>query len=100
MALTEAKLKDLLDKDFHVLFDDHVAVWTDLATAAYDHAQTRISSTPEPRPDDIALVLIPMLEVNNTLRDHQDQYRAKPKRWVEYFADYVIDRIYVNPQTG
>lgn len=100
MALTESKLKDLQEKGFDGLFDDHVTVWTERAAVAFDHAQNYISSTDDPRPDDIAQVLIPMLEVDDTLRDYQNNNGAKAKRWVQCFAEYIIDRIYTNPGGG
>lgn len=97
MALTESKLKDLQDKAFDDLYTDHKAVWDGLVTAARNHAQQYITNNAPPRPDDIALALIPMLEVNDVLREHQDLNRAKPRRWVQYFAEYVIDQAVINP---
>jgi hypothetical protein len=47
-------------------------VETRLAKTARAHAKANITGGKEPRPDDIAKALYPMLEVNTNLRAHQD----------------------------
>jgi hypothetical protein len=44
------------------------------------------------RPDDVAKVLEPILEVNEDLRDYLSENKLKQKYWVSYFTDLVIDR--------
>ena len=100
MALTELKLKDLIAKKFDDLYGGHQATWVELAQIAYEHAKAHITGGAEPRPDDIAKVLIPMLQVNDTLRAHQEFHSARPSRWVQWFAEYVIDLAIVNPAGG
>ena len=92
MALTESKIRDLEDKLFDELFDEHEATWTDLAGSARDHAKDYITGGNEPRPDDVSKILVPMLEVNEALRKHQEDNHARAKRYVEWFTEYVIDK--------
>jgi hypothetical protein len=33
-----------------------------------------------------------MLEVNQELRDHQEEVHARYKHYREYFGDYIIDQ--------
>jgi hypothetical protein len=92
MALTEKKIKDLEDKDFHTLYDDHKERWTKLAKTAQKHARDNITDGNEPRPDDVSKALYPMLEVNKVLRAHQETNKARGKRYIDWFVEYVIDK--------
>jgi hypothetical protein len=89
MGLTESKIKDLQDKGFDKLYEKHHRAWSAMVTSAIDFAKKNVS--PDPRPDDILKVLLPMLEVNQQLRDHQEEVHARYKRFREYFGDYIID---------
>lgn len=56
------------------------------------NAKDNITGGKDPRPDDVAKALFPMLEVNEKLRGHQEDNKARAKRYVEWFVEYVIDR--------
>ena len=92
MALTEKKIQDLGDKDFDKLYDNKKAAWTALAKTAQKHAKENICGGKEPRPDDVAKALIPMMEINEALRNHQEDNKARGKRYIEWFVEYVIDK--------
>ena len=92
MALTEAKIKDLVAKKFDRLLDNEWNQWSIMAEAAYGHAQEFITDGRIPRPDDVAKVLLPMLEVDERLRRHQEDNYARAKRFTEWFTEYVIDK--------
>jgi hypothetical protein len=92
MALTEAKIKDLTDKKFDELYDQHEAVWDALAANAHAFAMTNITPGKEPRPDDIAGVLHPVLKAHDALRDHQEDNKAKASRFALMFTEYVVDK--------
>ena len=94
MGLTEAKIKDLHDKKFDKLFDKHKADWVKMANNAFDFAKKNIAGGHSPRPDDILKTLLPMLEVNEELRKHQEDVRARYKRFREFFGDYIIDQVF------
>jgi hypothetical protein len=92
MALTEAKIKDLTEKKFDELFTNHRAVWCALATSARTFALTHITGGRQPRPDDVAGVLHPVLEAHDTLRNHQEDNKARSSRFVLMFTEYVVDQ--------
>jgi hypothetical protein len=92
MALTEAKIKDLEDKKFDALYTQHNAAWTEHAKTAWAYAKANITGGRDPRPDDVAKVLFPMLQVNDDLRKHQEDNAARARRYVEWFVEYVIDK--------
>ncbi|MGH9563800.1 MAG: hypothetical protein ACRD3S_20285 [Terracidiphilus sp.] len=92
MGLSESKIKDLAAKKFDKLLDKHEKKWREMAMAAHDFAKEHISGGHEPRPDDIHKALLPMLEVNEELRKHQEDNKARYRRYREHFADLIIDR--------
>ena len=95
MGLSEAKKKALEDKKFDELFKSHASAWHSMARKAYMYAKTNITNGDEPRPDDTAKILTPMVEVDEKFRDHQEDNKARAKRFVEMFTDYVIDKVLV-----
>ena len=92
MGLTESKIRDLKEKKFDKLYTKHEEAWRKLVRTAYEFAKKNISGGANPRPDDILKALLPMLEVNEDLRKHQEDNRARYKRFREYFGDYIIDQ--------
>src|SRR5688572_2886224 len=82
MALTESKIKDLTDKKFDELYEGSEAEWKVLAKTAYDFAKANITGGNPPRPDDIAKALYPMLQVHDAVREHQEENKARGKRFV------------------
>ena len=92
MGLTEAKIKDLEDKKFDQLFAKHKKAWLEMVEVAYTFTKKHITEGKEPRADDILKTLLPTLEVSKDLRNHQEDVRARFKRFREYFGEYIIDK--------
>jgi hypothetical protein len=92
VALTEAKIKDLEDKKFDALYKAREAEWKALAKTAREFAKKNITGGKDPRPDDIAEALRPMLRINDALRAHQEDNQARARRYLEWFVEYVIDQ--------
>ncbi len=94
MGLTESKIKDLQDKRFDTLYDRHQDAWLGMVRDAYEFAQAHITGGRTPRPDDVLKAILPMLEVNEDLRTHQEDNKARFKHFREYFGDYIVDRYF------
>ena len=92
MGLTESKIKDLHDKKFDRLYTKHEDAWRTMVRNAYAFTKKNVADGDDPRPDDILKVLLPMLEVNEELRKHQEDVHARYRRFREYFGDYIIDQ--------
>jgi hypothetical protein len=99
VALSEAKKKELESKDFHKLFKDNKyhAKWVAVVKAAYAYARDNITDGAEPRPDDVSDALLPILNKDDDLRNHQKENRASSKRWKLAFADYIVDQVLIEP---
>lgn len=100
MGLTEAKIKDLEDKDFDALYKRHEQAWLDMVRSAFEFCKEHITNGSDPRPDDILKELLPMLEVNEDLREHQEENHARYKHYREYFGDYIIDKFISGEEEG
>ena len=98
MGLSESKKKQLEDKKFDELYSSDEAVWRDMAKRASQYAKMNITDGNIPRPDDVAKILYPMIEVNEAFRSHQEDNCARAKRFVEMFTEYVIDRVLVKKE--
>ena len=97
MGLSEAKKKNLEDKAFDELFKNKKQnpKWNNLAKKAHAYAKENMTEGRDPRPDDVAKVLYPMIEVDKAFREHQEEQRARRKRYIEWFTDYVIDLVLI-----
>jgi hypothetical protein len=98
MGLTELKIKELTDKKFDKLFEKNKEEFVAMANNAYAAAKDHICGGHSPRPDDTLKMLLPMLEPNETLRKHQEDNRARYRRYREQFGEYIIDRVFENKE--
>lgn len=92
MALTESKIKDLEDKKFDELYTKHQAKWDTAVKNARDFAKKHVTSGNDPRADDVLKVLLPTIEADQDLRDHQEDQKGRAKRFVTFFGEYIIDK--------
>ena len=92
MSLTQSKIKELESKEFDTLYTTHKELWDGLAANAKKYAKAHITGGHTPRPDDTLKMLLPMIESLDELRDHQDEKRARAKRFVVYFGEYIVDK--------
>ena len=92
MGLTTASLKDLEDKDFVTLYEDHKAVWIDMAVITRDFVIKAIAEDNVYRDEDMLEPLTAALKGNQLFRDHQTQNHAKSSKFLDAFANYIIER--------
>jgi len=100
MALTlehEQKLKDAGLTDF---FESNPDPWVQMARRTYQFLQGEFPANTPPRPDDVAKILLPILEVNTDLQEKLDDKNLSQKYWLTYFADLILDRRWTQIQKG
>ncbi len=101
MALTAAKKKDLADKGFLELFEQHRKLWETKAREAYTYAARLIAPTGEDvRPDDVLPLLVPALVLAEEFRSFLDDNRLTQKYWRDYFGEYVLDFFWHDLESG
>lgn len=92
MGLTLDKEQKLKGAGLIDFFDEDATVWRELARKSYAYVRGNFPADLQIRPDDVAKVLEPIVEVNEDLRDYLSENKLKQKYWVGYFTDLVIDR--------
>lgn len=93
MGLNQDKIQDLKEKKFDKLFTQHRELWSTMANNAFADARDHICGGKPPLRDDILKMLLPMLEPNTILRDHQEKNKARYRRFQQYFAEYIIETV-------
>jgi hypothetical protein len=95
MALTALKVKDLTDKGFMGLFDQHEELWKTKAQEAHDYAAKFVVAAGQPvRPDDVIDLLVPAVALSEEFRTFLDEKRLTQKYWRVYFCELVLDRLW------
>ena len=99
MGMSESKKELFEAKNFHKLFKDkkHNQKWLGAAKSAHTYAKENITHGEEPRPDDTAEALLPILNADTDLLQHQRDNRATAKKYREAFADYIVDQVFIEP---
>jgi hypothetical protein len=92
MALTLEAEQRLESVGLVALFTGHEDKWLQ---AAKDTKAFIASNFPQGaiiRRDDVSKALIPILEVNEVLKDELSESKLRGKFWIKDFADLIIDR--------
>jgi hypothetical protein len=93
MALTALKIKDLTDKGFVKLYDDHEELWKTKATDAYAYGAKFVTTEPV-RPDDVLPLLVPSLELSKELRSFLEEKRLTQQYWKVNFGELILDKLW------
>jgi hypothetical protein len=92
MALTLEADQRLESVGLVALFDSHRATWLAAAKETWTFVHGNFPGGSRIRRDDVAKPLIPILEVNDLLKDHLSGNKLRGKFWIKDFADLIIDR--------
>jgi hypothetical protein len=92
MALTLEAEQRLESVGLVDLFVDNQPNWLDAAKQTKDFIAGNFPEGAKIRRDDVAKALIPILEVNETLKDKLNEAKLRGKFWIKDFADLIIDR--------
>lgn len=96
MSLTldvELKLKNVGLVDF---FTKSKKVWLALAKHSFQFVSQNFPTTATIRTDDVAKALVPVLEVNESLRNYLSADKLSQKYWFRHFADLILDRCWAD----
>lgn len=92
MALTLEAEQRLTAVGLVDLFTEHEADWLNAAKETKAFIQGNFPAGSLIRRDDVAKALVPILEVNETLKDELNECKLRGKFWIRDFADLIIDR--------
>jgi hypothetical protein len=74
------------------LVDGDREAWLDAARQTKAFIAGNFPQGSRIRRDDVAKALIPILEVNEVLKDALNEKKLRGKFWIKDFADLIIDR--------
>lgn len=94
MSLTLEKLRRLRRKEFDKLYNDHTPKWVEMVNNGRAYAHSFIGADETIRPGDVAEIIANAKRVDPLFEAHVKEHGIPQKYWVEYFADYILDRIY------
>ena len=92
MALTLEAEQRLTDVGLVDLFNGDKPAWLDAAKQTKAFIKANFPPGALIRRDDVAKGLIPVLEVNEVLKDTLNANKLRGKFWIRDFADLIIDR--------
>lgn len=92
MSLTLKAERRLKDVGLITLFDKGASRWKKLAKETYAFVKAHVPEDAVVRPDDVALALVPLLEVNEELDKALKEKKLKEQYWIRYFADLILER--------
>ncbi len=92
MALTLEADQRLAAVGLVLLFRTHEVNWLAAARETKAFVTGNFPAGSLIRRDDVAKALIPILEVNELLRDELNASKLRGKFWIKDFADLIIDR--------
>jgi hypothetical protein len=96
MALTLEAEQRLTAVSLVALFEKHKKAWLAAAKETKSFIKGNFPEGYLIRRDDVAKALIPILEVNEILKDALNESKLRGKFWIKDFADLIIDRTWDN----
>lgn len=92
MALTLESEQRLDAAGLVDFFGQERAGWLAVANQSYTFVAGNFPAGSVIRRDDVAKALLPVVEVNEALKDYLDVHKMRGKFWKQFFTDLVIDR--------
>jgi len=100
MSLTREAEQRLERVKLVAFFNKNQAEWLDAAQKAYTFVAGNFPAGSKIRRDDVAKILMPVIEVNEALTDKLAEGKLKQKFWRSDFVDLIIDRTWVQITEG
>ncbi len=92
MGLTLEAEQRLEDVGLTAFFEQHQGDWLAIAQDTYAYVTGNFPAGSIIRRDDVAKALLPIVEVNEPLKEMLDQNKLRGKFWRTFFTDLVVDR--------
>ena len=92
MSLTQKAEQRLHAVGLVKYFEDDPEPWCKLARETYAFAVLRFPKGAVVRPDDVAGLLLPLVDVHVGLGDWLEAEKLKQRYWIAYFVDLILDR--------
>jgi hypothetical protein len=97
MSLDTEKLHRLKGKGFPELYNTHPNKWKEMVDKARDYAQTCVGDGEKVRVGDVATIVQNAIKIDPEFESFVKGKSLTQKYWVTWFAEYLIDQIYPQP---
>jgi len=97
MSLDTEKLHRLCGKSFNKLHDDNPDKWKEMVEKARDYAQTCVGNDEKVRIGDVVSVVQNAIRIDPQFEAHVKGRSLPQKFWVVWFAEYIVDQSYPQP---
>jgi hypothetical protein len=99
LSLDTDKVHRLKGKGFDKLYDKHRDKWNEMVANATTFAKSYLEGTGDPvRPADVSAILQNAVRVDPDFESHLHVKSLQQKYWVEWFSDYVVEKVYPLPE--
>jgi hypothetical protein len=98
MSLDTAKLHRLNGKSFDKLYEGSAEKWNEMVASARDYAQTCVGVGEKVRIGDVVEVVQNAIRIDPTFEKYVKSKTLPQKFWVSWFAEYIVDRVYPQPE--
>ena len=97
MSLDTEKLHRLKGKEFPELYKKHPKKWKEMVQKARDYAQTCVGQGEKVRIGDVTTIVQNAIKIDPEFEAHVKTQSLPQKYWVLWFAEYLIEEIYPQP---
>lgn len=97
MSLDTEKLHRLYGKSFNKLYDGNPGKWKEMVEKARDYAQTCVGKDEKVRIGDVVAVVQNAIRIDPEFETHVKGKSLPQKFWVAWFAEYIVDQSYPQP---
>jgi hypothetical protein len=98
MSLDTEKLHRLKGKGFYELHGGQPEKWQEMVDKARDYAQTCVADGERVRIGDVVAVVQNAIRIDPAFEKHLNGKGLTQKYWVTWFAQYIIDQVYPQPE--
>jgi len=97
MSFDTERLHKLRSKGFDSLFDKSKEKYKEMADTALKYARTCVPPGEKVRLGDVVAVIQNAVRIDPAFETHLKKNKLVQKYWVTYFAEYVLDQVYPQP---
>jgi hypothetical protein len=97
VSLDTEKLHRLKGKGFPELYDTHPDKWKEMVDKARDYAQTCVGEDEKVRIGDVTTIVQNAIKIDPEFESFVKGKGLTQKYWVTWYAEYMVDRIYPQP---
>jgi hypothetical protein len=98
MSLDTEKLHKLKGKGFFEVYQAYPEKWKEMVDTAKDYAGTCVSEGEKVRIGDIVEIVKNAIKIDPEFEKHLAKKGLMQRYWLTWFAEYIIEQVYPQPE--